>query len=134
MPTDYPGLASLCWNRDSARPIDRENLKAFDQSLLVIRQIVLPDERQFARYSAHAVRIRGWRTTALHGRPAACVRSSGTRGQKFWVSRSQMVGLSPLPDPRSAPALIAGGPEIGMAGPIEAFKICRPLAVRASDR
>jgi hypothetical protein len=38
-------------------------------------------------------------------------------------------GLFPLPVQRSAFALIAdGGHEIGMAGPTEAFKICRSRA------
>ncbi len=47
------------------------------------------------------------------------------------MSRSQMmmVGLFPLPDQPSAFAPIAdGAPEIGMAGPTEAFKICRSRA------
>lgn len=24
VPNKYPGLANLCWNRDAARPIDRD--------------------------------------------------------------------------------------------------------------
>nr|AFJ91280.1 hypothetical protein pHRC017_0071 [Sinorhizobium meliloti] len=47
------------------------------------------------------------------------------------MSRSQMtkVGLFPLPGQLSASALIAdGGPDIGMAGPTEASKVCRSRA------
>ena len=76
VPTEYPGLASLCWNRDSARPID--GMGAVSGELAFIWQDDLTDDER-ALIESLEVEFGDWRTTARYGWAAAGIRAGSLR-------------------------------------------------------
>ncbi|WP_201273292.1 hypothetical protein [Sinorhizobium meliloti] len=75
VPADFPGLASLCWNRNSARPIDRETAWAlYRANWRFIWQDELSDEERALIESLEVEFGDGERLLGTDGPPPAFAR------------------------------------------------------------
>lgn len=82
VPTDFPGLAALCWNRDAARPIERETAWAlYRNNWRFVWQDELTDDERALIESLEAEFGNGERLLGTDGLPPPFARREITPKQ-----------------------------------------------------